>query len=180
MIVKMKKVSIVVFDRLREQSLRSLRKLGLVHIESGPAGSDELDRLNEQNGLLSRSLALLPEQPKEQKAFAISTGSVAEEDIDGCLEIAGEIVDLTEKIRLADEKIEKLEREQQQLVRWGGYNPHDIRELAEKGIAGVWLEPLLAHDYAPWRVNCAALSAYHFAILRANPTLLFQHPLTSD
>ena len=39
MIVKMKKVSIVVFDRFREQSLKALRKLGLVHIESRPVSN---------------------------------------------------------------------------------------------------------------------------------------------
>ena len=67
MIVPMKKVSIVIFDRLRDQSLRALRRLGLVHIESRPAASDELSRLQDQKSLLERARTLLPEDQKKEK-----------------------------------------------------------------------------------------------------------------
>jgi len=181
MIVKMKKVSIVVFDRLREQSLRALRKLGLVHIESRPAGSDELDRLSEQSGLLTRSLALLPEEIKKQKASTASDMTVAEQDIDGCLEIAEELVDLAEKIRLANERIERLKREQQNLSRWGGYDPHDIRELSEKGI-DVSLYELSAEQFKqfPQELDAFVLSRDKSSVrvalftLRGRPDLDFE------
>jgi V/A-type H+-transporting ATPase subunit I len=67
MIVKMKKVSIVVFDRFREQSLKALRKLGLVHIESRPSSSDELALFAEQNTQLERAWLLLPEETKKER-----------------------------------------------------------------------------------------------------------------
>ncbi|UCF99020.1 MAG: V-type ATP synthase subunit I [Spirochaetaceae bacterium] len=153
MIVKMKKVSIVVFDRFREQSLKALRRLGLVHIESRPVSSDTLNRFSEQKTQLERARLLLPEpgkkelkkQQKEQKrknkalkkqqrGQIASAAAVNDEDLDGCLEIADEVVDLTEKIRLTEEQIDKLTKEQQRLDGWGGYDPEEIRELADKGI----------------------------------------------
>jgi len=157
MIVKMKKVSIVVFDRFREQSLKALRKLGLVHIESRPSSSDELALFAEQNTQLERAWLLLPEETKKErkrrekkqkrdekrkkdkrrrrKRERTPTATRAtEEDVDGCVEIAQEVVELTEKIRVIHEKIERLIREQQRLDLWGGYDPKEIRELAEKGV----------------------------------------------
>lgn len=143
MIVKMKKVSIVVFDRFRDQSLRALRKLGLVHIESRPASGDDLTRYSEQKTQLERAHLLLPEEEKKKKVRGrkdptfqgnLSAGSVTEEDIDGCLEISAEIVDLTEKIRLTHENIDRLTREQQRLVLWGDYDPQEIGELADNGV----------------------------------------------
>jgi V/A-type H+-transporting ATPase subunit I len=157
MIVKMKKVSIVVFDRFREQSLKALRKLGLVHIESRPSSSDELALFAEQNTQLERAWLLLPEETKKErkrrekkqkrdekrkkdkrrrrKRERTPTATRAtEEDVDGCVEIAQEVVELTEKIRVFHEKIERLIREQQRLDLWGGYDPKEIRELAEKGV----------------------------------------------
>lgn len=143
MIVKMKKVSIVVFDRFRDQSLRALRKLGLVHIESRPASGDDLTRYSEQKTQLERAHLLLPEEEKKKKVRGrkdptfqgnLSAGSVTEEDIDGCLEISEEIVDLTEKIRLTHENIDRLTREQRRLVLWGDYDPQEIGELADKGV----------------------------------------------
>jgi len=147
MIVKMKKVSIVVFDRFRDQSLKALRQLGLVHIDSRPVSSDELTRFSEQKIQLERAHLLLPEQKKKKKKQKkkrgrkepasqgnLSAGSVTEEDIDGCLESSEEVVDLTEKIRLVKEKIDRLTREQQRLALWGDYDPQEIRELAEKGV----------------------------------------------
>ena len=44
MIVSMKKVSLVVLNRYKEKSLKSLRKLGLVHLETLEGSSEELSR----------------------------------------------------------------------------------------------------------------------------------------
>ena len=150
MIVKMKKVSIVVFDRFREQSLKALRKLGLVHIESRPAASDELIRLAEQSAQLERARLLIPEESKKdrkqrqkrekklkrqpQKQRTLTAATVTQDDVDGCVEIAGEIFELTEKIRAAEERIQRLIHEQERLESWGGYDPQELRELAEKGV----------------------------------------------
>ena len=152
MIVKMKKVSIVVFDRFREQSLKALRKLGLVHIESRLVSSDELALFAEQNTQLERAEETKKERKRREKKQkrdkkrkkdkrrrrkperTPAATRATEEDVDGCVEIAQEVVELTEKIRVIHEKIERLIREQQRLDLWGGYDPKEIRELAEKGV----------------------------------------------
>jgi V/A-type H+-transporting ATPase subunit I len=132
MIVPMKKVSIVVFDRLREQSLRALRRLGLVHIESRPAASEELSRLQDKKALLERARILLPEDQIKERTKP--EGAVKEQDVEACLQAAGEIIDLRDRIRLASEKVERLVRERQRLALWGDYDPQEIRELAGKGV----------------------------------------------
>jgi V/A-type H+-transporting ATPase subunit I len=137
MIVKMRKVSIVLFDRFREQSLKALRKLGLVHIESRPATSEELTRFSELKAQLERAQVLLPKEgkkDKKKKRRILSAGSVTEEDIDGCLEISEEVVDLIEKIRQVKEKTDRLIKEQHRLELWGDYDPEEIGELADKGV----------------------------------------------
>jgi V/A-type H+-transporting ATPase subunit I len=138
MIVKMNKVSIIVFDRFREQALKALRTLGLVHIDSRPASSEQLALLSEQKALLERSRFLLPEvaekNKKKEKGRVWLAGMATDEDVDRCLEIAEEVVDLTENIRVTGERIDRLVREQQRLAMWGGYDPREIRELAEKGV----------------------------------------------
>jgi V/A-type H+-transporting ATPase subunit I len=139
MIVKMQKVSIIVYDRFREQSLRALRKLGLVHIESRAASSDELTSFSEQSAQLERAQFLLPEEIKKErkkgeKRQSLTADTVTDEDVESCVGIAEEVIELTEKIRAVDERIERLTRELERLESWGGYDPEDIRELSEKGV----------------------------------------------
>jgi V/A-type H+-transporting ATPase subunit I len=139
MIVKMQKVSVIVYDRFREQSLRALRKLGLLHIESRAASSDELTSFSEQSAQLERAQFLLPEEinkerKKGEKRQSLTADTVTDGDVDSCVEIAEEVIKLTETIRAVDERIERLTRELERLESWGGYDPEDIRELSEKGV----------------------------------------------
>jgi V/A-type H+-transporting ATPase subunit I len=152
MIVKMKKVSIVVYDRFREQSLRALRKLGLVHIESRPASSEELTRISEQSAQLEKARNLFPVESKKERKQREKLGRrearerrrnkgrpgsatpVTDHDVDGCVEIAEEVISLSEKINALTERTERVRREQERLDSWGGYDPEDVRELAEKGV----------------------------------------------
>jgi V/A-type H+-transporting ATPase subunit I len=198
MIVKMKKVSIVVFDRFRDQSLKALRRIGLVHIESRPASSDELARFSEQSTLLERARLLLPEESKKElkrrekeqkkrdrgKRRTLTAATVTEGDVDGCVEIAEEVVQLTEKIRVVDERIERLNRELERLESWGGYDPEEIRELAEKGVY-ISLYELSTNEFKQlpeelqWLVISRTKSLVRLAIisLGSEPSLEFE-PVT--
>jgi V/A-type H+-transporting ATPase subunit I len=184
MIIKMKKVSIVVFDRFREQSLRALRKLGLVHIESRPASSDTLARFTEQSTQLERAQLLLPEESKKERKSREKKGSAAavtEEDVEGCVEIAQEVIQLTEKIRAIDERIERLSRELERLESWGGCDPAEIRELAEKGVY-IALYELSTNEFKQlpeeldWLIISRTKSLVRLAIisLESEPALEFE------
>jgi len=59
MIVPMKKVALVVFDRERDASLESLRKLGVVHLERKSVSSDELNKIMEQKAQAEHALGIL-------------------------------------------------------------------------------------------------------------------------
>jgi len=135
MIVKMKKVSLVVLDSLREEALTRLRKLGAVHLEQKPAASTRLQELENQKALLERTLLLLPQVPKvtrEKKAIpaaAPETAGTAE-----CLELAKRVGEIAEQQRALSEELERLGKEADRLSIWGDFDPEEIRALRDKGI----------------------------------------------
>ena len=109
-IVKMKKVSLVVLDREREEALEKLRDLGLVHIERIFAGSDKLSELNEKKALLERcSFILPPNVPGDKNA-------------------------LGDKLKALGDEKEKVSKDLKSLEPWGNFNPADVDFLAGKGI----------------------------------------------
>jgi V/A-type H+-transporting ATPase subunit I len=146
MIVKMKKVSIVIVDRFRDEALRALRKLGLVHVEPRPASSQDLSLFGEHKAQLERASALLPEDKepedkagkgrrKERSSHAAGAYRQASEaDLERCLEVAEEVTELAEKIRLSGEETDRLERERERLSVWGDFDPDELRALADKGV----------------------------------------------
>ncbi len=111
MIVPMRKVSLVVLDRHRADSLRELRRVGVMHIEVAPgvgAGDSRVEELREHRSLVARALALLDSEPGG----------------DGALQ---EQAAVQESARLA-RLVETLEP-------WGDFDPAALRALAEKGVA---------------------------------------------
>ena len=73
MIEKMQKVSIVVLNREREEALKNLRSLGLVHLEPVEGSSETLTAYKEalNNAVTSESIlgeVKLPKKAKNQKS----------------------------------------------------------------------------------------------------------------
>ena len=125
-IVKMKKVSLVVLDREREEALEKLRDLGLVHIERIFAGSDKLSELNEKKALLERCSFILPpnvEGKKDKKG-----------DLAAAEKLAGKIVALGDKLKALGDEKERVSKDLKSLEPWGNFNPADVDFLAGKGI----------------------------------------------
>ena len=72
MIQPMKKVSVVLLNREKEEALKSLRKIGLVHLEKLEGSSEKLNAFKEytNNALVSESILgeiKLPKKSKKQK-----------------------------------------------------------------------------------------------------------------
>ena len=138
-IVKMKKVSLVVLDREREEALEKLRDLGLVHIERIYAGSDKLSELNEKKALLERcSFILPPNVPGDKNKKG---------DLAAAEKLAGNIVALGDKLKTLGDEKEKISKDLKSLEPWGNFNPADVEYLAGKGIASP-ASMLSAIDYA--------------------------------
>ena len=74
MIEPMKKVSIVLLNKEKEEALKALRKIGLVHLEKLEGASEKLTAFKEytNNAVVSESILgeiKLPKKVKKQKEF---------------------------------------------------------------------------------------------------------------
>ncbi|MBS7260903.1 MAG: ATPase [Treponema sp.] len=132
MIEKMQKVSIVVLNREREEALKSLRKLGLVHLEPLEGSSEKLSAYKEalSNAVVSESILGEVKLPKEKGRKAVLTLS-NENAVKLCAEI---VQDADRKKQLLDEisaDVAELDR----FTLWGSVNVEDFAYLKEKGIA---------------------------------------------
>ena len=131
MIVKMKKVSVIVLDRYRGESLEELRKLSTVHIQERAGGGDELVRLRDSQAQVEKALQQLPlEAENKKKTF----GPAGEVGARRALELAGEIETCLESLKAAREKAEQLRKEEDRLAAWGEYRPEDARRLRDQGV----------------------------------------------
>lgn len=128
MIVPMKKVSLVVLDSCREESLEKLQEIGVLHLEGAAATNEVLTGLGEKKSLIEYALRLLPAksdpaQPKEKP-----------ESVTDPLDIAKRVVDLSEREQSIREEMPRLAKEAEKLSQWGDFDPDSIRDLHLSGI----------------------------------------------
>jgi len=78
-IVPMKKVSLVVLDKHREESLKKLREIGVVHLEKKNVASDGLSRLLDRKTRIDNALGILrPFKEKLKSAKKGDSGPVSQ------------------------------------------------------------------------------------------------------
>lgn len=127
MIVKMKKVAVVIREKTRKESLKALRKAGLMHIERDNGAGTSPEELNADAALLQNALLALP-TTKNRK---LPENPVDKKKV---LKDAQEIVALKNKEKeLLDKKL-SLAADREVLEPWGDFEPADLRILAAKGI----------------------------------------------
>ena len=125
MIVPMKKISLITMGDKKTKTLKELRKLGLVHIEIAEGYGEKLAALKEQIALL------------ENAAFTIGKAKGIEQkeiDTSEALEIAAEIVALSEEKQEARNRESAVNSELDRLKSWGDVDSVSIRELAQSGV----------------------------------------------
>lgn len=128
MIVPMKKVSLVIFDRERESSLDALRKLGVVHLERKGLSSDELTRIMEEKARAEQALGIL------RNALSKNTTTTK---VNSTLESEALIQDV---LGLADQKKQEQEllaadvKELHRIEAWGDFEPVSLEDLKKQGI----------------------------------------------
>ncbi len=125
MIVPMSKVSLIILGDKKRESLKTLQKLGLVHVEIFEGYGERLAELQEQIALLESSI------------FAIGKNKEVEQrniSVDEALSVAKQIKDFEEdKTKCQAEKV-ILASELERLKKWGEIDPNSINELKEKGV----------------------------------------------
>ena len=125
MIVPMKKVSLITLGNKKEQTLKKLRKLGIVHIEISEGSGEKLSKYKEQILLLEHALFSIGKS-KDQPQKNVDTQKA--------LEIAKEIELLTQEKSSALAKRATISTELERLKSWGNIDPHTINSLSSKGV----------------------------------------------
>ena len=124
-IVKMKKISLVLYDKFREESLKQLRTLGILHLEKLDGIGDKYEELYNRSEKLKNALVLLPavkvENPAEYK------------DIDDALEKAEQVFSASERLKSATDRINAISKEIERIEPLGDFNPETASKLSEYG-----------------------------------------------
>ena len=125
MIVPMKKVSLIVMGDKKTETLKRLRKLGLMHVEITEGSGERLVQLKEQIALLESAIFGIGKvkgvEPKE-----IDTAEA--------VAVAREIAALSEQKKNYGAERAALAAELDRLKQWGHMDPDEIAALAEKGV----------------------------------------------
>ncbi|MBQ4120223.1 MAG: ATPase [Clostridia bacterium] len=127
MIVPMKKVSLIVLKKNKEDALNKLRKLGLLHIEITEGEGTKLLELKEQTALLENGIYTLSakaDKNTESKDITL-TDAIA---------LSQRIEVLTEQQKSLYNAISSYTAELERLKAWGEINLHELDILAAKGI----------------------------------------------
>ena len=124
MIVPMKKVSLIIRENKKDETLKKLRKLGIVHIEIAEGSGERLASLREQIALLESAIFTIG----KKKNVEPKDVSAAE-----ALSVATKIQTLdAEKKQCGAERI-ALSSELDRLKSWGDIDPSSLSDLEAKG-----------------------------------------------
>ncbi len=150
MIVPMKKISLITLGQNKEDTLKKLRKLGIVQIEISEGSGDRLAQYNEQIILLEQAIISIG-KPKKTEQQPLDTQKA--------LEIALEIDRLTkERADCIAERAGYI-NELARLKAWGKVDPDSIKELEAKGVE-IALYEMPKADYAALSDDLKAVKLY--------------------
>jgi V/A-type H+-transporting ATPase subunit I len=123
MIVKMSKVTILCTREARDESLSALQNLGVLHVQHfRMPGGEMLDEERARLQHVRHALDVLPKAPCSRPS-----GRRVEEAVE-------EIWGALHRRKVAEEKIEDLERERQRIKPFGSFDPRAIARLREHGL----------------------------------------------
>ena len=125
MIVPMKKVSLVITGNKKQETLKKLRKLGIVHIEITEGSGEKLEKLKEQISLLESAVFIIGKSKNADNK---------ELSVDEALLTAKKIISLEDEKKASQAEKIALGAELDRLKSWGDIDPVQISDLAEKGI----------------------------------------------
>ncbi len=123
MIVKMKKLTLLCTRSSREQTLESLRDMGVLHLQHvTPPEGEGLEEARNHFTYLRRALEVLPKHSE-----VASSGQSAHDTVNAIWTL------IHRKQELAD-KIKQLKIEQSRYELFGAFNVDDVRELRKTGL----------------------------------------------
>ena len=130
MIVPMKKVFLVAQDKYRDESLKILRSIGVLHLERKIVSSEALSRLLEIKTKAENSLRILRPYEKADKKTA-SLDKLVLDNITTSDEIISKVLSLADERKTIQDNVSRLRREKSRLEEWGNFDPKDFPFIAE-------------------------------------------------
>ena len=127
MIVPMKKVSLMIMGDKKKETLKKLRKLGILHIEITEGSGKKIEETKEQISLIESAIFSVSE--KKNKNIEIKEASK-----DEVLKISKEVYELTEEKKTCLNERVSLSSELERIKNWGEIEPQVIAELSGKGV----------------------------------------------
>ena len=124
MIVPMKKVSLIIRENKKDETLKKLRKLGIVHIEITEGSGERLTSLREQIALLESAIFTIGKR-KNVEPKEVSTAEA--------LSVATKIQVLDAEKKQCEAERNTLSSELDRLKSWGDIDPSSISDLEAKG-----------------------------------------------
>lgn len=130
MIVQMKKIAIITQQKDAEGAIRSLRSLGVVHVEHQqlPKGKD-ISLLQDDLALVNQALSILADEKTLAKCKAEEARAITD-----WRQTARHIIDLWKRLDHLEDYSKVLLQQISQWQVWGDFDPQGIRDLAERGI----------------------------------------------
>ena len=119
MIVPMKKVSLIVKGDKKTDVLKTLRKLGILHIEITEGAGKNLEKLKEKYALLESALFSISEK-KVKNADAVNA------DLSETVSVAEKVLSLEEEKKQCLAERLTLHSELERLKNWGEIDPQEI------------------------------------------------------
>ena len=130
MIEPMKKVSVVILNKEKEDALKALRKIGLVHLSKIEGSSEKLNAFKEYTGNAIVSESILGEIKLDKKA---KKRKVELED-SKVVELCRQVVQKSDRKKQLLEEISADTTELDRFEDWGSVSLEDFDFLKEKGI----------------------------------------------
>ncbi len=127
MIVPMKKVSLIILGDKKKDTLKKLRKLGLVHIEISEGNSPRIGELNGDIALLERAIYTASERLDKNAPQTEADRKTALEKAERIEALVEELSDLRGERIALDTEIERLKE-------WGEIDPAELEALVAKGV----------------------------------------------
>jgi V/A-type H+-transporting ATPase subunit I len=136
----MKKVSLVILDKNREDSLDKLREAGVVHLERRGGNSETLTKLLETRARSENALGLLRSFQLDKKAPKVPITQ-------GGAELTAQALSLGDEKKTLQEQLVFAAKERTRIEKWGNFDPAAFRDLAASGITLTPYEiPVKAYD----------------------------------
>lgn len=129
MIVPMKKVSLVILDKEKKEALKTLRKIGVVHLEKVEGKGEVLANYKNVSDTLFNASILLSEVKTDKKTFKYETVSNEE-----ALQKARRVLEIVDRKKELFDQISSATSELDRFAGWGELDPQDFEYLKEKGI----------------------------------------------